>query len=114
MNNCIVKAKFTYFQILFNSSNSSTTVMNNLTSKLKCNNSTTPMWQTQTGKFTTNNMTMVDFFLPEFSVTKIVTYKFHVDDSTEMRYNMILGRYLLGELHILQVDLVLFLDKKNI
>ena len=40
----------------------------------------------------------VDFFLPEFSVTKIVTWKCHVDKSTYSRYNVILGRDLLTAL----------------
>ena len=40
----------------------------------------------------------VDFCLPEFSATKIVTWKFHVDESTNNIYGMILGRYLLTAL----------------
>ena len=40
----------------------------------------------------------VDFCLPEFSATKIVTWKYHVDKSTNGRYDMILGRYLLTAL----------------
>ena len=56
------------------------------------------MWQTQSRKFTTNYMVTVELCFPEFSAAKIVTRKFHVDDSTESRYNMILGRYLLTKL----------------
>ena len=33
-------------------------------------------------------------FLPEFSATKIVTWKCHVDEFTDSRYDMILGRDL--------------------
>ena len=40
----------------------------------------------------------VDPFLPEFSATKLVTWKCHVDESTTGRYNMILGRDLLTTL----------------
>ena len=38
------------------------------------------------------------FLLLEFSATKIVTWKCHVDKSTNGRYNMILGRDLLTAL----------------
>ena len=34
----------------------------------------------QDGKFTTSNKVNVDFCLLEFSATKIVTWKCHVDD----------------------------------
>ena len=34
----------------------------------------------------------VDFFLPEFSATKIVTWKIHVAESTNVRYEIILCR----------------------
>ena len=53
------------------------------------------MWETQAGKFTTSKKVNIDFCPPEFSATKIVTWKFHVDESTNGRYDMILGRGLL-------------------
>ena len=37
----------------------------------------------------------VNFCLQEFSVTKTTTWKCHVDDSTEIRQDNIIGRYLL-------------------
>ena len=37
----------------------------------------------------------INFRLPEFSVTKIVTRKCNVDQSSKSRYSMITGRYLL-------------------
>ena len=40
----------------------------------------------------------VDICLPEFNVTKIVFCKFHIDFSTNSRYNVILGRELLTSL----------------
>ena len=52
------------------------------------------MWETQAGKFTTSKNVNVDFCLPEFSTTKTVTWKCHVDESTNVRYDMILGRDL--------------------
>ena len=53
------------------------------------------MWQIQAAKFTTHEMEKVDFCLPEISATKIMTWKFHADESTERRHNMIVGRDLL-------------------
>ena len=40
----------------------------------------------------------VDFCLPEFSATNIVTWKCHEDESSTGRYDMILGRDLLTAL----------------
>ena len=52
-------------------------------------------WHTQAGNITTNLEVEVKFILPELSATNFVTWKCHVDDSAKVRYNMILGRYLL-------------------
>ena len=54
--------------------------------------------QTQFFNLTNNHKDKKYFILPEFSATKIVTWGFHVDDSTKGRYDMILGRYILIEL----------------
>ena len=51
-------------------------------------------WHMQVGNIIINIKVEVDFSLPELSATNIATWKFHVDDSTKFRYNMILGRYL--------------------
>ena len=56
------------------------------------------MWATQAGKFTTSKKVKIDFFLLKFSVTKIVMWKCHVDESTNCRYKIILGRDLLTTL----------------
>ena len=56
------------------------------------------MWETQAGKFTTSKKVNLDFCLPEFSAIKTVTCKCHADDSTNGRYGIILGRYLLTAL----------------
>ena len=40
----------------------------------------------------------MDFTLPQLSVAIVMTWKCHLDDSTEARYNMILGRDQLTEL----------------
>ena len=95
MNICRGKGKFGNFQILLDRGSSSTILMKNTMSKLKFKNSTTTTWQIQARNFTTNKITKVGFYLPEFSATKIVTWKFHVGDSTESKSNIILGRNLL-------------------
>ena len=58
------------------------------------------MWEIQSGKFVTSKNMNVDIFLPEFSGTKIVTWKCHIDNSTNGRYDMILGRYLITALEV--------------
>ena len=56
------------------------------------------MWETQAENFTTSKKLNVEFCLLGFIVAKIVTWKFQVGESTNSRYNMILGRYLLTAL----------------
>ena len=53
---------------------------------------------TQVGDIITKIKVKIDFTLPEFFMTKIVTWECYVDYSAKVRYNMILGRYLLREL----------------
>ena len=50
---------------------------------------------TQAGYITTNLKVKVYFASPETSATRIMTWNFHVDDSSKGRYNIILGRDLL-------------------
>ena len=59
-------------------------------------------WETQVTKLTTSKKVNVDFFLPEFSETKIVSWKFHLDNQNNSRYDMILVRYLI---HALGLDI---------
>ena len=81
------------------------------TSKLKQKEAEKNMQETQASKFTTSKKANVYFCLPEFSATKIVSWKFHVGDSTAGRYNMILGRYLLTALGLdLKFSKNIFID----
>ena len=73
-------------------------MMGNLMSKLKTKEAEKTTWGTQSGKLTTSKKAKVDFCLPELSATKIVTWKCHVDESTNGRYDIILGRDLLTAL----------------
>ena len=69
-------------------------------------------WHTQAGKFTTNLKVKIDFTLYELSVTKILAWNCHVDDSAKSIYDMILGRYIITELilnlrlsdHVIEAD----------
>ena len=72
--------------------------MGNMTSKLKTKQSAKTTWGTQVGKFTSLKKLNLDFFLPEFSATKIVIWKCHIDKSTNGRYDMIIVRDILSEL----------------
>ena len=56
------------------------------------------MWETQARKFTTSKKVNIDFCLQEFRATKTMTWKFHIDESTNGRYDMTLGRDLLTAL----------------
>ena len=67
-------------------------------SKLKTKKRAVTQWQLQACDHTTNNNFKVNFYLPEFSATKIVTWACHVDYSSEIRHNMILSRHLLTPL----------------
>ena len=98
MNNRRGRALFRNFRILLDSGSISTIIMGELMSKLKPKNTTEITWETQAGKFTTSKKGNVEFCLSEFDVTKIVTWKYHVSRSTNSRYDMILGRYLLTAL----------------
>ena len=55
-------------------------------------------FHTQSGNITTYLKVEVELTLPEINAKKILTWNFHVDESTEGRYDMILGGDLLTEL----------------
>ena len=78
-------ALFRNFQILLDSGISSTVIMSELASKIKPNVLTETTWETQAGKFMTSKKVEIYFYLPEFCVTKIVSWKFEVDRSTNSR-----------------------------
>ena len=56
------------------------------------------MLETKAEKFTTSKKVNLAFCLPDFSVTKIVMQKFHVNESNNGRYDMIIGKDLLTAL----------------
>ena len=100
MNTRSRRAKFKKLQIIFDNRRSSTIMKGKLTPKLKSKEALKNMWETQAGKFTTSKKLNVEFLLPESSVKKIMMWKFHLDDSTNGRYDMVLGRDLLTALRL--------------
>ena len=99
MNTCSGGSKFRHFRIILDRASSSTHVMGKMTSKLKQKQSQEEtMWKTQAGKFMTSQKVNVVFCLPEFSATKILSWKYHVHNKTDIRYDMILRRDLLTTL----------------
>ena len=52
-------------------------------------------WHTQAGNITTSIKFELDFTLPELSARTFMKCKYHVNESTKGRCNMILVRYLL-------------------
>ena len=56
------------------------------------------MWESQAGKFMTSQKVNVDFCLPKFSATKIVSWKCHVYNRANIRNDIILSRELLTAL----------------
>ena len=95
MNTRSRRAKLKNFRIILDSGSSSTIVMGKLTSNLKSKETAVTNWETQGGNFTTSKKVNIYFCLPEFSAAKIVTWKCHVYESTNDRYNIILGRDIL-------------------
>ena len=60
---------------------------------------------TQSGNITNNLKVKIDLTLPELSAKTIVTWNCHVDEPSNGRYEMILGRYLLTALLLNPNDL---------
>ena len=58
-------------------------------------------WKTQLGNLIDNHKVNTNFYLPELSKTNILTWDCHVDDSAEIRCDVIMGIDLLTaiELH---------------
>ena len=98
MNTHSRSEEFKNFRIILNRESISTIAISNPKSKLKSKETAETMWETQSEKSTTSKKVTVDFCLPRFSAKNIVTWKWHVDESTNGRYDMILGRDLFTAL----------------
>ena len=60
-------------------------VMGRLVENLRTEKYDVVQWHTQAGNITTNLKVKVDFTIPALSATNVVTWNFHVDDSTKCR-----------------------------
>ena len=72
--------------------------MGRLIKKLCPENDAPVQWNTQAGNITTDLKVKKYFTLPALSATNVVTWNFHVDEYAKVRYDMILGKYLITEL----------------
>ena len=98
MNTRKGKAKFKKFWILLDSGCSSTILIGRLVEKLYSKKDAVMQWHTQASNITTNIKVEVDFILPGLSKKIFVMWKCHLDEYSNGRYDMILGRYLSTEL----------------
>ena len=89
------KTRFKDFRILLDSWCGSMIIMVRIINKITPKKDSVIKCHTKSGKITNNLKVKIDFTLTEIIATRILTWTFHVDDSTKGRYNMILGRYLL-------------------
>ena len=87
-------AKLENFRILLDSGYSSTVLMRRLVHKQRTGKDTLMQWQTQARNITTILKVIVYITLPALSATNVMMWKYHVDDSVNGRYDMILGRYI--------------------
>ena len=74
MNTHSGRAESKNFRILLDSGSISSIVMGKLTSNIKSKETGKSMWKNQAEEFTTSKKVNEDFFLLEFSATKIVTW----------------------------------------
>ena len=86
MNTHKGRVEFNNFKILLDSGCSSTIVMRRLIEKLNTKKDNLIQWHTYAGNINTNLKVKIDFTLPEFSTSKIVTWNCHVDDSARDWY----------------------------
>ena len=95
MNTRKGRANFKNFRIILESKCISKIIMGRLIEKLHHEKDDVVKWNTQAGYITTNIKVKEDFTLTALSAMNVGTWKCHVDDSAQGRYDMILGRYLL-------------------
>ena len=57
-------------------------------------------WHIQSGIIPTNIKVKIDFTSSELSAENIMTWNCHVGESAKVKYDIILGRYLLQSLRI--------------
>ena len=86
-----------WIRILLDSGASGCIIHKSLVKKLKQKDSKKSSWNTAAGIFQTEGTAKVDFILPEFYESKLISWKAHVTKQ-DCGYDMIVGRDLLQEL----------------
>ena len=71
-----------------------------MTSKINLDRGISTTWNIQVVNFSNTEKNKIECFLPEFSAMKNLTWKCHIDNSTEIRCGILLGVYLLTSLGI--------------
>ena len=91
-------------RVLLDSGTTSSIILRDYVTKLAAYRSPTKTpWQTLGGTFYTRRKQYVDFCLPEFSNSRSINWKFHIDETTKpdtALYDMIIGTDLMEELGI--------------
>ena len=89
-------------RVLLDTGTSSTLILQQFVTKQSSKYKTTPTkWSTLGGAFTTKQKAIINFKLPEFSNSRDITWKAHVDDTTtssKAKYDMIIGNDLMQQL----------------
>ena len=86
-------------KIIFGTGCDATLLNKKFVSKLKTRDIKTSNWATKGGNFKTSRKADIQFIMPEFHRHKEVRWTVYVDQSSsESRYDMIIGRYLMSEL----------------
>ena len=90
-------------RILLDSGTSSTILLRPFVNKLSKHLGPPIKWKTMGGSFITQRKALIELTLPEFSTSKTIPVKVHVDDRTnpvEAQYDMIIGTDLMEKLKI--------------
>ena len=69
--------------------------------EIKSKGSTSTVWNTAAGSFTTSAKTTIDLVFPEFSLSRVVHAHLHVTTERLSGYDLILGRDMLSALGII-------------
>ena len=81
-------------RVLIDSGTTKSIILKSFTQKLRCKKTQPVQWRTKAGNFTTDEVSKIQFRLPDLYKDRIIEYKVHVDTQTapdSCYYDMILG-----------------------
>ena len=99
LNTRLGKGRAKTIRILFDSGSSGTLLKACYAKKLRVKQSQQTRWTTAAGSFTTASKAAIDFLMPEFHESRLISYKVSLIEG-DCPYDMILGRDLLEKLKI--------------